>query len=240
MGNDAMAHRVATGLFNFNGKLSFQPKNKFSLLILIFLNLCLLAQCLLDAALKNLCLTVTLFFGHFYNYITPINLCFLTINRYRPGLNIVTSLKLVITFILVYFFILILVDLAKILKNAFHPKLINNLLLNKLLLNKFLLIILLSSLHLNDLSLTLRPDYNRRWSSWLYIDGDIEENPGPKTEHFRFFHWNVNSLPAHNFSRLSLIQAYNALHDFHIMAISESALNLAFRIRKLKFQVTPP
>ena len=59
---------------------------------------------------------------------------------------------------------------------------------------------------------------------WLHMDGDIEINPGPLTEHFRFFHWNANSIPAYNFSRLSLIQAYNALYDFHILAISESAL----------------
>ena len=56
------------------------------------------------------------------------------------------------------------------------------------------------------------------------MDGDIHKKPGPKTEHFRFFHWNANSIPAYNFSRLYLVQAYNALYDFHILAISESAL----------------
>jgi len=213
MGNDAIAHRVATGLFNLNGKLTFQPKNKFSALFLAFLNLCLLSKCLLDVVFNSCCLIVTLFITHFYKHATLIKLCLLSVNRSSP-VNFVTSLKLVLFFTLVYYFLILLADLTKIFKNVFHPKFITNL----------LLIILLSSLHISDLSLTIQIDYNHRWALWLHIDGDIQENPGPKTENFRFFHWNANSLPAHNFSRISLIEAYNALHDFHIIAISESAL----------------
>ena len=38
-------------------------------------------------------------------------------------------------------------------------------------------------------------------------------------------HWNANSLPTLNLLRIPLIQAYNAVHDCHVIAISESALN---------------
>ena len=37
-------------------------------------------------------------------------------------------------------------------------------------------------------------------------------------------HWNLNSLPAHDFSRIPLIQAYNSIHNFHLIAITETAL----------------
>ena len=37
-------------------------------------------------------------------------------------------------------------------------------------------------------------------------------------------HWNCNSLPAHEFERVSLLQAYTAIEKFNIIAITESAL----------------
>ena len=37
-------------------------------------------------------------------------------------------------------------------------------------------------------------------------------------------HWNVTSLPAHNFARIPLIQHYNAINDFNLIAITETAL----------------
>ena len=113
MGSDAISHRAATGLFNFNGKVIFQPKNKFSLLFLTFFNLWILLKCLLDVALNCLCLTVTLFISHFYKYAMLIKLCFFSVNRLSPDFNFVTSLKLALFFILMYIFILILADLAK-------------------------------------------------------------------------------------------------------------------------------
>jgi hypothetical protein len=53
---------------------------------------------------------------------------------------------------------------------------------------------------------------------------DVENNPGPKDDYFRIMHWNPNSISTLNFFRISLIQAYNAIHDFHLISISESAL----------------
>ena len=129
-------------------------------------------------------------------------------------MDFITASKLFLFLLLIFISILLLVNLAKIIKNALHPKLIRNL----------MLVILLSILHLCDPLLTFQHDYNYRWAKWLHMDGDIHKNPGPKTEHFRFSHWNVNSIPDYNFSRLTLVESYNALYDFHILAISESAL----------------
>ena len=49
--------------------------------------------------------------------------------------------------------------------------------------------------------------------------GDIETNPDPRTYHsqyFSFCRWKLNSLPAHNYSKVPLLQAFNALHKFDL------------------------
>ena len=64
-----------------------------------------------------------------------------------------------------------------------------------------------------------------RGSAWLFLCGDVELNPGPPfNDYFKFMHWNVTSLPAHNFARIPLIQTYNAIHDCSLIAITETAL----------------
>ena len=55
---------------------------------------------------------------------------------------------------------------------------------------------------------------------------DIETNPGPKKKETRFFsclHWNINSILAHN--KLTLLQAYNTIHQYDILCISETYLD---------------
>ena len=42
----------------------------------------------------------------------------------------------------------------------------------------------------------------------------------------KFMHWNVNSLSAHDFIRIPLIQSLNSLNDYDIIAITETALNI--------------
>ena len=68
--------------------------------------------------------------------------------------------------------------------------------------------------------------YYFKASIYLFICVDIHLNPGPNFEDsfFKFCHWNCNSLKAHNFSRISSIQAYNAIHNLNLIAISETAL----------------
>ena len=57
----------------------------------------------------------------------------------------------------------------------------------------------------------------------LLQHGDIELNPGPK--YFSICHWNLNSLTAHNYLKVSQLQAFNLVHKFDILCISETHLD---------------
>ena len=57
----------------------------------------------------------------------------------------------------------------------------------------------------------------------LFVCMDVETNPGFNDDNFRCMHCNLNSIVA-DLSRISLIRAYNAINDFHIISITESAL----------------
>ena len=62
----------------------------------------------------------------------------------------------------------------------------------------------------------------------LMLCGDIESNPGPRPnsgQSFSICHWNLNSIAAHNFSKISLLKAYNAIHTYDIICLSETYLN---------------
>ena len=60
----------------------------------------------------------------------------------------------------------------------------------------------------------------------LMLAGDIESNPGPQIDNcLKFFHWNLNSICARNKVKISLIEAYNSLHRFDVIAVSESMLD---------------
>ena len=69
------------------------------------------------------------------------------------------------------------------------------------------------------------------WSlPWLYsllilLSSDVELNPRPKrasTSNISICHWNLNSISAHNYTNLFLLKAYNAIHKFHIICLSET------------------
>ena len=65
----------------------------------------------------------------------------------------------------------------------------------------------------------------------LFICGDAELNPGPKhtkSYYFSLCHWNLNSLPAHDFSKLSLIKAHNTHHNFDMICLSETYLESSY------------
>ena len=51
--------------------------------------------------------------------------------------------------------------------------------------------------------------------------GDTEENPGPQynsCQSFFVFHWNLNSICAYNFVKLSLLRAYIAVNQCDILS----------------------
>ena len=59
--------------------------------------------------------------------------------------------------------------------------------------------------------------------------GDIELSGSPKKRdssyNFSSCHWNLNSSPAHNFSKLTLLEVYNIKHNFDIICLSETNLD---------------
>ena len=62
----------------------------------------------------------------------------------------------------------------------------------------------------------------------LMLCGDIESNPGPRPnsgQSFSICHWNLNSIAAHNVSKMSLLKVYNAIHTYDIICLSETYLN---------------
>ena len=60
----------------------------------------------------------------------------------------------------------------------------------------------------------------------LLCSGDIEINPGPKTKNqISFCHWNLNGLAAHNFTKVSLLQALSVRRDYDIICLSETFLH---------------
>ena len=59
----------------------------------------------------------------------------------------------------------------------------------------------------------------------LLQHGDIETNPGPQKEKKKIFsccHWNVNSPIACNLSKLFQLEAYNSVHKYDFICISET------------------
>ena len=60
----------------------------------------------------------------------------------------------------------------------------------------------------------------------LILCGDVEVNPGPgQWTSLSFCHWNLNSISVHGFVKVSLLEAYNAIHKFDIICLSETFRN---------------
>ena len=65
----------------------------------------------------------------------------------------------------------------------------------------------------------------------LPFSGDIETNPCSDPRYlnsFSFFHQNLNNIAAHNFMKMSLLQAYNAINRFDIICLSETYLGNSY------------
>ena len=70
----------------------------------------------------------------------------------------------------------------------------------------------------------------------ILLCGDIEENPGPKTKpdgNLSVCHWNVNSIPSHNFQKIAVLESFVAMHKFDIICISETFLNNTYEDNNL-------
>ena len=67
--------------------------------------------------------------------------------------------------------------------------------------------------------------------SLLLLHRDIESNLGPRNSKNHlpsFCHWNLNSLPAHNFSKIILLKAYNDIYKYDFICLSETYLDSSF------------
>ena len=64
---------------------------------------------------------------------------------------------------------------------------------------------------------------------WLItLSGDVEVNPGSKksvSKCLSICHWNLNSILAHDYSKLYLLKAYISVHKFDIVCLSETYLD---------------
>ena len=69
--------------------------------------------------------------------------------------------------------------------------------------------------------------YSLFYQILLLLHGDVETNPGPNKKYkpFTCCHWNVNSLTAQNMVKLSSIAAYNTIHKYDFICISETYLD---------------
>ena len=64
----------------------------------------------------------------------------------------------------------------------------------------------------------------------LLCHGDIEINPGPKKlkkNSLSVCHWNLNSLSAHNFSKLTQLKAYISIYKHNFLCLSETQLDFS-------------
>ena len=63
----------------------------------------------------------------------------------------------------------------------------------------------------------------------LILSNDVELNPGPKKDsskrNFSIAHPNLNSIAAQNFVKLSQLEAYNILHSYDLICLSETWLD---------------
>ena len=57
----------------------------------------------------------------------------------------------------------------------------------------------------------------------ILLSGDVETNPGP--ESLDFCCWNLNSIIAYDFLRVSLIEAYNSVYDYDLIGIVETHID---------------
>ena len=65
-------------------------------------------------------------------------------------------------------------------------------------------------------------------SQLILRSNDVEKNPDPVPKvgnYFNFCSWNLSSISAHDFSRLSLLEAFNIIHKFDAIAICETRLH---------------
>ena len=70
--------------------------------------------------------------------------------------------------------------------------------------------------------------------------GGIETNPVPSKSFFLYFtfcDWNLSSLPSHNYAKVSLLQAFTAIHNFELICQSEVYLDSSIAIYEKSYNI---
>ena len=84
-------------------------------------------------------------------------------------------------------------------------------------------------------SLTLYYELHLQWLTYktILLSGYIESNPGPNLNTFKFYTWNLNIITAHEFIRISQIEAYNSIYNYDLIGVMETHLDSTFEDSKL-------
>ena len=65
--------------------------------------------------------------------------------------------------------------------------------------------------------------------------GEIHPNPGP-TSLFKFMHWNLNSIPAHEFQRIAILENFAFQENLNLIDLTETALKNSHTNEKIEIQ----
>ena len=65
------------------------------------------------------------------------------------------------------------------------------------------------------------------------LSGDIHPNPGPFIDSLKFCHWNLSSSCARDKIKIPLIEAYNSVFHYDLIASSETNLNATVHNEKI-------
>ena len=75
--------------------------------------------------------------------------------------------------------------------------------------------------------MSIRSSYYKQMALMVLCSSDIETNPGRKNNtKISFCHWNLNGIAAHDFSKVPLLQVMATTHDYDIICLSETFLDL--------------
>ena len=210
------------GIASNNVTILKEVRHHLSFIDLLVCSLCAFAWLTYSIALSIITLPISLLVASFLSIIPrPFSEFFLPLNLQGPpnlflAVNKVnTMVTVILSFLLVWMYD-VFIQTAKLLCR--YPTL-QRCLLAKLhsLLYLFLISRYLEYIH-----------YGERYPLHflLLLAGDIETNPGPRVENFfKFFHWNLNSICARGNIKIPLIEAYNSVHHFDVIAISETMLD---------------
>ena len=195
-------YRQQIGLFNSNVRVKNSPHPNQCYRNLLKLTLCLLF-CLFTK--------IKLFFSNSLSLNTN---CFVLFSQIIMHTTNFMSSEPILSSIISLFLLIICINFIQLLLIYTYTCLVRS--------TQIFYICITILFKLNKLELFLKFYHYKHLD--LLTHGDIHPHPGPPPPLFKFMHWNVNSIPAHNFERISLLQAYAANEKFNLIALTETAL----------------